>query len=240
VFAHADDLQSMVEGVRCLLRPHGLFVFEVSYLLDVVEKILFDTIYHEHVSYHSVKPLEGFFRRHGMELVDALRVDSHGGSLRGIAQLQGDSFPRASRMEALIREEESRHLDDPATYRQMFENIQGRKVQLKQLLTQLRREGKRIVGFGAPAKATTLMFHFGIGPEEIEVIIDDSPWKQGLYSPEHHIPVVASSYLYERRPPPDYALILAWNFAPQIVQRHKAFLEGGGHFIIPLPTLEIR
>lgn len=239
VLAHADDLSSIVEGVRALLKPEGLFVFEVSYLADVVEKILFDTIYHEHLSYHSVKPLDLFFRRHEMEMVDALRVDSHGGSLRGFAQLKGGPFTRQPRLEALIQMEERLGLYQASTYQGMFQNIQKRKGELKGLLSSFKREGKKVVGYGAPAKATTLLFHFGIGPEEIEVILDDSPLKQGLFSPGHHIRVVSSSFLYEAQPPPDYALILAWNFAGPIIQKHQTFLDRGGHFIVPLPTLKV-
>jgi len=239
VLAHADDLHTIIDGVAHLLKPDGLFVFEVSYLLDVFENVLFDTIYHEHLSYHSVKPLVGLFERHGMELIDAMRVDTHGGSLRGLAKLKGAHWPRQPRVTDLIALEDSHGLSEPSTYQGFFEQTQQHKQDLVGLLRQLKAQGKRIVGFGAPAKATTFMFHFGIGPDLIETIIDDSPWKQGLYSPGHHIPVVSSSCLYDGAHKPDYALILAWNFAPSIVTKHKAFLEEGGHFIVPLPRVEI-
>jgi len=253
VFAHADDLHTIVDGVAHILRPDGLFVFEVSYLLDVVEKTLFDTIYHEHVSYHTVKPLVGLFERHGMELIDAIRVDSHGGSLRGIAKLKGGRFPRQGRVEELIALEARLGLHGPEAYRRLFGKVQERKAQLTELLRRLKQEGRRIAGFGAPAKATTLMFHFGLGPDTLDYIIDDSPWKQGLYTPGHHIPVVPSSALYEvpagsfakrncrgeESTRPDYALILAWNFADSIMKKHERFRDAGGHFIVPLPTVEI-
>jgi len=240
VFAHADDLHTIVDGVAHLLRPDGLFVFEVSYLRDVVERTLFDTIYHEHVSYHTVKPLVGLFERHGMELIDAIRVDSHGGSLRVIAQRAGGPCSRRPGVDALIGEEGRLGLHDAAAYRTLFEDIQRRKAELTQLLQQLKGDGKKIVGFGAPAKATTLMFSFGLGPETLDYVIDDSPLKQGLYTPGHHIPVVPSSHLYDAAHTPDYALILAWNFAEPIIKKHQAFLDGGGHFIVPLPTVEVR
>ena len=239
VFAHADDLHTIVGGVAHLLSRDGVFVFEVSYLLDVFEKTLFDTIYHEHLSYHTVKPLVGFFARHGMELIDAIRVDSHGGSLRGIAQRKGGRFARQPGVDRLIAEEARLGLHGPEAYRTFFDNIQQRKAELTSLLTRLKADGKRIAGFGAPAKATTLMFHFGLGPETLEYIIDNSPLKQGLFTPGHHIPVVPASYLDDPRHRPDYALILAWNFAEPIITGHRAFLEGGGHFIIPLPRVEV-
>ena len=240
VFAHADDLHAITDGAAHLLGPDGLFVFEVSYLLDVFEKTLFDTIYHEHLSYHTVKPLVGFFERHGMELIDAVRVDSHGGSLRGIAKLKGGARPRLPGVEQLIAEETQLGLDGPEAYQAFFNNIQSRKAELTRVLKALREKGHRIAGFGAPAKATTLMFHFGLGPETLEYLIDDSPLKQGLYSPGHHLPVVPSSLLYDASHRPDDVLLLAWNFAEPIMKKHRAFLDAGGRFIIPLPHVEVR
>ena len=239
VFAHADDLHTIADGVAHLLAPEGLFVFEVSYLLDVVEQTLFDTIYHEHLSYHTVKPLVGFFRRHGMELVDAVRVDSHGGSLRGIAKRRGGRWPVQPSVDRLIAEETRLGLHAPEAYQRFFDQIEARKRELSVLLARLKAEGKRIIGFGAPAKATTLMCHFGLGADALDYIIDDSPLKQGLYTPGHHIPVVPSSWLADPARRPDVALILAWNFAGPIMRKHQAFREGGGTFIVPLPTVEV-
>ena len=240
VFAHADDLHTIADGIAQLLEPDGLFVFEVSYLLDVFEKTLFDTIYHEHLSYHTVKPLVAFFRQHGLELVDAIRVDSHGGSLRGIVKRLGRRWEVQPGVAELIAQETALGLHGPEAFRTLFDRIGARKRELTALLRRLKGEGKRIVGFGAPAKATTLMFHFGLGPETLDYIIDDSPLKQGLYSPGHHIPVVPSTALYDPSTKADYAVILAWNFAEPIVAKHRRFLDAGGHFIIPLPTVSIR
>lgn len=240
VFAHADDLHTIVDGIAHLLGPDGVFVFEVSYLLDVFDKTSFDTIYHEHLSYHTVKPLVGLFERHGMELIDVIRVDSHGGSLRGIAKLKGGNLPKQAGVDELIALEVSRGLHDPGAYRKLFEKIQHLKADLNNLLRRLKAAGKKIVGYGAPAKATTLMFHFGLGPDILDYIIDDSQLKQGLYSPGHHIPIVPSCYLYDESHKPDYALILAWNFATPIINAHKNFLDAGGRFIIPLPMIEIK
>jgi SAM-dependent methyltransferase len=239
VFAHADDLHTIAEGVAHLLAPEGLFVFEVSYLLDVFEKTLFDTIYHEHLSYHTVKPLVGFFERHGLELVDVLRVDSHGGSLRGLVKRRGARRPRQSTVDTLMAEEAGLGLHGPEAYQRFFARIEERKRELAALLTGLKAEGKRIAGFGAPAKATTLMFHFGLGPGTLEYVIDESPLKQGLYTPGHHIPVVPPASLYDPARRPDYALILAWNFAESIIKKHQAFREAGGRFIVPLPVVQV-
>lgn len=238
VFAHIDDLNGVVEGVACILEPDGIFTFEVSYLLDVVEKTLFDTIYHEHLSYHSVKPLLPFFDRHGMELIDAVRVDTHGGSLRGVAQLKGAPFPSAPGVVDRIKEENRAQLDAVETYEEFLENLLERKRELLRVLDEGRAAGRRLAAFGAPAKATTLMHFFGLGPELIDYVVDDSPLKQSLFTPGHHIPVVPSSYLYEESTKPDDLLVLAWNFAEPIRQKHRAFVEAGGRFIVPLPRVE--
>lgn len=237
VFAHADDLRGIVAGIRSLLAPGGVYVFEVSYLVDVFQHTLFDTIYHEHVAYHSVKPLVRFFRENGMELVEALRVGSHGGSLRGIAQLAGGPHPVGASVAAAVQVEEQLGLDRPETFEQFGRNINQLKQDLGRLLRDLKAQGKRIAAFGAPAKATTLMFHFDIGPELVDFIADDSPHKQGLFSPGTHIPVLPAAAIYEKKP--DYVVLLAWNFAGPIMKKHQAFRDAGGHFIVPIPSLQV-
>ena len=237
VFAHADDLGGIVDGVRDLLAPEGVFVFEVSYLLDVYEKTLFDTIYHEHLAYHSVKPLARFFEAHGMRLIEARRVDTHGGSLRGIAALADGPHDATPSVAELIALEEKLGLHQADTLRAYSNRIDAVKAVLTSLLKDLKVQGKSIAGFGAPAKATTLMYHFDIGANIIDFIADDSPLKQGMYSPGLHIPVVPSSEIYERNP--DYLVILAWNFAESIMAKHAEFTKNGGKFIVPLPKVTV-
>jgi SAM-dependent methyltransferase len=237
VFAHADELGAIADGVRTLTADDGIFVFEVSYLVDVYEGTLFDTIYHEHLAYHTVKPLERFFRGHGMELIAAERVGSHGGSLRGFVQHAGGGRPVEDSVAELIEMESALGLDRAETLKKFAEKIDKVRAELTGLLTSYKMAGKTIAGFGAPAKATTLMHHFAIGPEVIDFIVDDSPLKQGLFSPGMHIPVVASDELYARRP--DVAVVLAWNFAEPIIRNHRKFLDGGGHFVVPLPEVRV-
>jgi SAM-dependent methyltransferase len=237
VFAHIDDLDSIARGVRSMLKPNGIFTFEVSYLVDVFTKTLFDTIYHEHLCYHSVKPLVEFLARNDLELIDAQRVDSHGGSLRAIAQPKGGKYPRLPSVQKLIEAEAELGLYRPETYREFSKNIDSLKKELKTLLGQLRSQGKKVAGFGAPAKATTLMHHFELGKEALEFIIDDSPLKQGLFTPGYHVPVVPSSAIQEKKP--DYLVILAWNFADSIVSKNQEFINRGGHFVVPLPKVQV-
>ena len=238
VFAHADDLSGIRDGVRSLIEPDGVFVFEASYLLDVVEKTLFDTIYHEHLAYHSVKPLLKFFAAGNMDLFAVERVDVHGGSLRGMAGVVGGSHAGDGSVAILAALEKKAAIDDAKTFAAFSRRIEGLGSALGRLITGIKKEGKSIAGFGAPAKATTLMHHFRLGPRAIDFIVDDSPLKQGLYTPGLHVPVLPVEALYERRP--DYVIVLAWNFAEPIMANHSAFRRAGGRFIVPLPELEVR
>ncbi len=238
VFAHADDLGDIVIGIADLLATDGVFVFEVSYLVDVYEQTLFDTIYHEHLAYHSVKPLQRFFAATGLRLFAAERVGSHGGSLRGFVGHADGPWQDDGSVAALVEKEQTLGLDKAETLVAFAEKIDALKAELGEVLAAIKAKGGTIAAFGAPAKATTLMYHFGFGPEIVDFIVDDSPLKQGLYSPGMHIPVLPSSTLYERNP--DATIILAWNFAEPIIANHAAYQKAGGQFIIPLPSLEIR
>lgn len=237
VLAHIDDLASVIEGVRALLAPDGVLVFEVSYLVDVYEQTLFDTIYHEHLDYHSLAPLVPFFERYGMRIIDARRAPTHGGSLRVFAQHHDAPKVTHANVARLIANERRLGLDDPATFQRYGDDIDRLGSELTALVRKLRDEGKRVAGFGAPAKATTLMYHFDLGADDIAFIVDDSPLKQGLYSPGLHIPIVPSAEI--ARAKPDYLVVLAWNFAESIMAKQQAFRDAGGHFIVPLPHLSV-
>lgn len=233
VFAHIDDLDGVARGVAALLAPDGVFAFEVSYLLDVLEKTLFDTIYHEHLDYHAVLPLVGFFRKHGLELFAAERIDTHGGSLRGYVGWADGPRRADGSVEALIATERAAGAHDADRLAAFGRSVDEKGARLRAILAAEKAAGRAIAGFGAPAKATTLMYHFDLGPELIDFVIDDSPLKQGLYTPGLHIPVLPARAIAERRP--DRLLILAWNFAEPIMAKHRAFTEAGGRFILPLP-----
>lgn len=235
VFAHTEDLLGFAQGVRTLLADDGVFAFEVSYLADVVEKLLFDTIYHEHLAYHSLAPLARFFDNLEMQLFDAEPIDSHGGSIRCYVGLRSANRRSTDRLNELVARERELGLFAAATYAEFGRRIEQRGALVRDRLAMLRTQGKRIAGFGAPAKLTTLMYSFGIDRTSIDFIIDDSSWKQGLYTPGMHIPVVPSAALYERRP--ELCVIFAWNFADAIIAKHSAYIQQGGHFIVPLPQL---
>ncbi len=237
VFAHIDDLHAVVSGIRTVLDDKGIYVFEVSYLRDVVEKTLFDTIYHEHLCYHSIKPFLSFFKSQGMHLFNAERVSSHGGSLRCYVQHENGPHADTNELKSLLEDEVALGLDRAETFVNFAQKIDALGTELKSMVEKLKSEGKKIAGFGAPAKATTLMHHFGLTGDHLDFIVDDSPLKQGLFSPGLHIPVVPSSEIAAQKP--DYLLLLAWNFADPIIAKNEEYLKGGGHFIVPLPELRV-
>lgn len=237
VFAHINDLDEIVNAVKVLLKPEGIFVIEAPYNIDLVKKNLFDIVYHEHLSYLSVKPLQQFFRSHGMEVFDVVKTDVHGGSIRIFVKIAGASHFIKQSVQEFIGLETKNKLFDIGTYRAFAKNIHKNKTDLVRLLKKLKKSGKTIAGYGAPAKSTTLLHYFGIGTETLDFIADDSPYKQGLFTPGTHIPVVKPDMLYTKKP--DYLLILAWNFADSLMDMHARYKKQGGHFIIPVPTPSI-
>jgi len=237
VFAHVNDLDDFVSGISVLLGDGGAFILEVPYLGDLLAKNLFDTIYHEHLSYFSVKPLMLQFEKHAMEIFDIQHVTSHGGSLRIFVRRKTAASPPAPVVREMLRAEEELKIYSLDTWRRFAERIEQNKRELKNLLEGLKSENKTVAGYGAPAKGNTLLNYFGIGTREVAYIVDDSPFKQGLFTPGTRIPVVAPSRLVEH--PPDYILILAWNFVESIMNKLAFFRNAGGKFIVPVPHVRI-
>lgn len=235
--AHIDNLIDIVKGVEYLLKKEGIFVLEVGYFVDVFCNTWFDTIYHEHVDFHTVSPFEKLFSRVGMELVRVERISPQGGSIRVMAQKKGGKFFRDETVDSLIENEKKLKLDKLQTLLTFEKKINLVKSNLKILLHKLKKDGKTIAGFGAPTKATTLMNHFGIDETILDFIVDENPLKQGLYTPISHIPVMPSSEIYSKKP--DYVLILAWNFAEPIMKNHIKYAKEIGDFILPMPEPQI-
>lgn len=235
VFAHVHDLDNLVTAVKLLLDEDGVFVIEAPYLVDFLEKNLFDTVYHEHLSYLFVKPLTHFFKRHAMEIFDVIRTPVHGGSIRVFVKKAEGKHKIKPTVAKIMEEEKGLGLLKTKTYKDFANKIEQNKKDLLKTLLDLKAEGKMIVGFGAPAKGNTLLNYFGIDNTLLDYIVDDSPLKQGLFTPGTHIPVVSSKKLIAS-PKPDYILILAWNFADSIIEKLFSFSEQGGKFIIPIPS----
>jgi hypothetical protein len=235
VFAHADDLEDIALGVRELLTDDGVFVFEVGYLVNVLRGTYFDTIYHEHLSYHHLGPLVRFFARLGMCLYDAQAVDTQGGSIRCFVK-KGRSGWWTDEFDSMLKYEELIGLT-PETSGTLVKQMLGDKIEkvktdLLSLLRTIKAEGHKIAGYGAPAKCVTLMHTLGFGNDILDFIVDDSPVKHGMFTPGKHVEILPVSSLYERKP--DYVLVLAWNFAESILAKHRGF---DGSWIVPLPKV---
>lgn len=234
VLAHVPDLNGFVEGISILLKEDGVAVIEAPYLLDLVDKCEFDTIYHQHFCYFSVTALDKLFRRHGLYLNDIKRVAIHGGTLRMFIEKKEN---QKESVLSLLKAEAERRVNCLEFFDEFKNNVFRIKESLMRILTELKAQGKSIAGYGAAAKSNTLQSFFGIDGKYIDYIADLSKFKQGLYFSGNHIPIVSPARVREEMP--DYILILAWNFADEIMKQLSDYKEKGGKFIIPIPEPRI-
>jgi len=205
-------------------------VFEAPYVADLIEKGEFDTIYHQHLCYFSVTALAELFRSHGLSLNRAQRIAIHGGSLRLTV---GKHVAVDDSVTSLLAEEKASGMDTADYYLRFADRVKSIRTGLRAILDKLKSQNKRIVGYGAAAKATTLLSYCDIGPDILDYIVDLNTIKQGRFMPGCHIPIRPVSALYEDKP--DYLLILAWNFAEEIMAQQSEFQRAGGKFIVPIP-----
>lgn len=235
-FPHIQNLGDFIHGLHAVLRPRGVFVIEMHYLLDIIDQVAFDTVYHEHISYWALGPMKRLFEAHGMTIVDAERLPLHHGQLRVYVQRQGEGEVHSS-VDKILAAEQAAGLDRFETYMRFAARAQKIKKDLHQTLATFAREGTRVAGYGAPAKGNTLLGFLEIGPELLPYIVDRSPLKQGLYTPGTHIPVVAPERLLADRP--DYVLLLAWNFVDEILEQQAEYVKAGGRFMVPVPEVRV-
>jgi len=236
VFAHIDDLDEIVRAVKELLTDDGVFVSESHYLLDLIEHREFDTVYHEHLCYYSVKPLQHLFGRFRMEVTDVRRVDVHGGSIRVHAQKKTGARIAPSVPELLDLEEKA-GLHALERFSSFQKEVEAIRDQLVSLVRGFRAEGKIVSAYGAPAKGNTLLNFCGFTADDLKYVTDTTQYKIGLLTPGSHIPVVSPDIL--QRETPDYILLLAWNYKDFILKKEQVLRDRGAKFIIPIPKVEI-
>lgn len=234
VFAHIDDYDSFLKGLNTILEDDGVMIWEFPYLVDTLNKMEFDTMYHEHLSYFSFRALMTLFKRFDMELFDVKRNPIHGGSVRVFVKKSvGKWEVNHEIINNLLELERSLKLDILDTYLEFARKVKNVMKEFVTLLKRLQTEGKRIVGNGAPAKGNALLNFCNIGPETIDYLAEINPLKQGLYNPGMHIPVVPLEQMHKDNP--DYMVILPWNIKDDIIKQEEEFTRRGGKFIIPIP-----
>ena len=231
VVAHIDDHHDLVRGIKALLADDGVFVLEAPYLADMFENLTFDTVYHEHLSYLAVRPLQRLFEQFGMEIFDIKVFPVQGNSLRVYACNKG-AYPVQPSVVALVQKEINSGFHTFFAYQELAQCIRGLKNEVKQTIASVRKDGKRIAAYGAPAKGNTLLNYFALGGDCLDFATEELPSKIGLLTPGMHVPVVHIDTA--RKNPPDYYLLLAWNYKDVVLEKEKDFLDRGGKFIMPV------
>jgi SAM-dependent methyltransferase len=235
VMANIDDLEDVIRGIKALLAPGGAYAFETQYALDVFEHTLIDVIYHEHISCFSVQPVVRAFARFGLEVFDAERIPTKGGSIRFWVQHRGGPQPLAPRVAELVKLENESGLYDPAYHRRFGDRVADIKAKLHALIAQARSRGP-IAAYGTSVGCAALIHQFGL-EDKLDFMLDDTPFKQRIEGPGYDLPVHSGVGVYRLRPA--LIIILAWRYAKPIMANHRKYIEGGGRFVVPLPEVRV-
>jgi novobiocin biosynthesis protein NovU/D-mycarose 3-C-methyltransferase len=237
VFAHIDDLRDLLAGLEALSHPETLIAFEVPYLVDFFQKTEYDTVYHEHLSYISARSIEALVAGSSFFLQRVDHYPIHGGSILFHLRHRSSKVPAHESVARALENERRLRLAEPATWEAFAARVGRIRTELPKLIRELKSRGKRIIGYGASAKGNTLLNTCGLGTAELDYIIDNTPFKQNKVAPGSWLPIRPPETLLQDQP--DYALILAWNFGTEIIQRETEYQKRGGRFIIPVPEPKI-
>jgi hypothetical protein len=238
VLAHIPDINDFVGGIKILLKSQGVATGEIQHLMRLMESNQFDTIYHEHFCYHTLTTLEIIFAAHGMKIFDVEELPTHGGSLRIYACHEDDnSKPIGDRVIDLKAREKAAGFASIERYTNFEEQVRETKRKLLDFLIKVKREGKTVVGYGAPGKGNTLLNYCGIRTDFLDYTVDRNPYKHGKFLPGTHIPIYPTSKIQETKP--DYVLILPWNFQDEIMTQMSFIRDWGGQFVVPIPEVKI-
>jgi SAM-dependent methyltransferase len=234
VFAHLDEYHDIIENIKSLLSENGTYIVEVQYFADMIKDMTFDNIYHEHVLYYTVHSMINLFDKHNMNVYKVEKIPTHGGSIRGY--ISKTNNPRHHSVDDLLKEEKQNGIDDLHTLEKFNDQLQNNINEIRELFNRLSNEKKRIFGYGAPAKSSTMINSIGLDNSNVELIIEDSPLKQGLFTPGSHIPITGPEILQDETP--DYLMIFAWNYADEIIAKVEE-KHPNLNYIIPMPNLRV-
>jgi hypothetical protein len=234
VVAHVADPNDFVAGIRTVLHDDGLAVVEIPYVRDLIDKCEFDTIYHEHHCYFSISAADALFSRHGLYINDVRRVPIHGGSVRLYIEPVEN---RGAAVREILAEEDDIGINAFGYYKDFAERVQKFRLDARQLITNLKSDGRRIAAYGAAAKGTIMLNYLGLDRHTLEYVVDKNVHKQGMYMPGVHLRVEDPKRLADDQP--DFVMILPWNFSDEIIRQQSAYRKAGGHFIVPIPNLEV-
>jgi methylation protein EvaC len=239
-FAHIDDMDDVVKGIKVVLKDDGLFIFEIYYLGTLLDEMNYDMIYHEHMSYYSVITLMKFFNKYSMEIFDVKNIPGvRTGSVRFFARNIGQRDRKVSlELGNMLKYEIMRGFDKTDVYQQYSKDVNTTRNEIISLLKKLKSEGKTIIGYGASGRGTIIMNYCGIDGQYIDYVVDDAPQKWGYFTPGTHVPIKSWDFVGKSKFP-DYIVLFAWAFAEEVLEKRKAYIEAGGKFILPLPHVSV-